>query len=187
YFLAGDESRCRPTHIAGLQSVLRRPGQVNLNLALGLIERDIDVIVDDALDSGELVLQLEALTPQDGQVLAVQADDYRLFRSGENLFDALVEIGEHIAIDARVAVDNATNRLDRLVVVRLLVDADPVFGEVHPSDLFTEERLANVRAERSDTRDSPQVVTDACRYSRCLLRRRARGGDEMDQEVAFLE
>src|SRR6185312_2093271 len=150
YFLAGDESRCRPTHIAGLQSVLRRPGQVNLNLDLGLIERDIDVIVDDALDSGELVLQLEALTPQDGQVLAVQADDYRLFRSGENLFDALVEIGEHVAVDARVAVDDALNRLDSLVVVRLLIDADPVLGEVHARDFFAEERLTDVCSERSD-------------------------------------
>ena len=71
HFLAGDEGRCRPSDVAGFQPVLRRLGQVDLNLYLGLIERNVDVIVDDALDSGELVLQLEALAPQDGQVLAV--------------------------------------------------------------------------------------------------------------------
>src|SRR4029079_13764913 len=71
YFLASDERRRCSPDVARFQSVLRRLGQVNLDLDLGLIERDVDVIVDDASDSGELVLTLEDLSPQDGQVLPV--------------------------------------------------------------------------------------------------------------------
>ena len=49
---------------------------------------------------------------------------------GQDLVDALVEIGLDIAVNAGIAVDHLLNGSDRLVVVDVGIDADPVLGEV---------------------------------------------------------
>ena len=53
----------------------------------------------------------------------------------EHLVDPLVQVGLHVAVQAGVAVDHLLDRGQRLVVVGLRVDADPVLGEVDADDL----------------------------------------------------
>ena len=59
------------------------------------------------------LLDLVALGPQHGQVGTVGADDDRRARAGQHFLDPLLEIGQQVAIQARIAIDGCLNFLHR--------------------------------------------------------------------------
>ena len=75
-----------------------------------------------------------------------------------DLLDALAQVGLHVAVDARVALDRPLDGRERLVVVGLRADADPVLAEVDAVDLVGEQRLADVRAAVAHAGDLAQVL-----------------------------
>ncbi len=79
--------------------------------------------------------------------------------SGEDLVDPFVEVGQHVVIQARVAIDHLLDLGERLVVVGGGIDADPVLTEVRADDLLGQERLADVGPEVCDAGDRPEVLT----------------------------
>ena len=115
------------------------------------------------------------------------AHDDRAARAGEDLLDALAQVGLHVALHARIAVDGARDGRERLVVVGVLVDRDPVLAEVHAVDLVAEQRLADVRAAVAHAGDLLQVLAGRHRDAVLLLDVRRRLGEPVHEEVALLE
>ena len=114
--------------------------------------------VDDAGDDVELLLDLLGQVLELAEVGAVDPHDDRIARTGQDLADALLEVGLHVTSQARVAVDHLEDGRVRLVVVDGRVDADPVLAELHAVWLVGDERLADVRAAVADARDRAQLV-----------------------------
>ena len=54
-------------------------------------------------------------------------------RTGEDLVDPFVEVGQHVAIEARVAIHHLWILAERLVVVGRGIDGDPVLTEFAPT------------------------------------------------------
>ena len=81
---------------------------------------------------------------------------------------ALAQVGLHVAVDARVALDGPVHRGERLVVVDVLVDADPVLAEVHAVDLVGRAapgRCASRSCARRGSRAGPGTPRIEMRFS----------------------
>ena len=115
------------------------------------------------------------------------AHDDRAARAGQDLLDALAQVGLDVALHARIAVDGALDGGQRLVVVDVLVDRDPVLAEVHAIDLVAEQRLADVRAAVAHAGDLLQVLAGRHRDAVLVLDARRRLRQPVHEEVALLE
>src|SRR3990172_6214268 len=185
--LARDEGAGGPPHVSGLDAVPRRGGEIHLDPDLWDFEVEIGVQVDDAVDPGHQRLHLLGLLPQDTQVVTVDTHHDGLAGAGEDLFDALPEVGLDIAIQSRVAVDGLLDGRTGLVVVGRLVDADPVLGEVDAVGLVGQGTLPDVGTEVADPGDGAQLLA-GLRHDAVHLRvRGARPAHPVHQEVALLE
>ncbi len=87
-----------------------------------------------------LVAKFVEVRPED-------AHDDRAARAGEHFLDPLGEIGQQVAVQTRIAIDDLLHLGDGLVVVDILVDADPEFGEVRSDDFVGDFGPADVRTE----------------------------------------
>ncbi|HEV7194961.1 MAG TPA: efflux RND transporter permease subunit, partial [Pedococcus sp.] len=76
---------------------------------------------------------------------------------------------------------------DRVGVVDVRVEADPVLAEVDAGHLLAEAGLADVRADTAHARDRLQLAVDLRGGAFHVGDRGARGGDPVHQQVAFLE
>src|SRR3990172_4848190 len=176
-----------PPHVSGLDAVPRRGGEIHLDPDLWDFELEIGVQVDDAVDPGHQRLHLLGLLPQDTQVVTVDTHHDGLAGAGEDLFDALPEVGLDIAIQSRVAVDGLLDGRTGLVVVGRLVDADPVLGEVDAVGLVGQGALPDVGTEVADPGDGAQLLA-GLRHDAVHLRvRGAQPAHPVHQEVALLE
>jgi hypothetical protein len=108
-------------------------------------------------------------------------------RAGQDLLDALAQVGLHVALHPRIAVDGSCDRRERPVVVGVLVDADPVLTEIDAVDLVAEQRLPDVRAAVAHARDPLQVLAGLDRDAVLLLDVRRRLAQPVHEEVALLE
>ena len=83
---------------------------------LGHLGELLGVLLGQAVHAEQELLDLGRLLPQDVQVVAVDADDDGLAGAGQDLPDALLQVGLHVAPEARVAVDHLLDLGQRLVV-----------------------------------------------------------------------
>ena len=162
-------------------------GQVDLDIHLGDVLLEVDVVLDDAVDPGDGLADLLGLVPQDLEVGAADADDDGLAAAGQDLADALLEIGLDVATEPRVALDHLVDLVERLVVVDLGVDADPVLAEVDADHLVGGQGLADVGAEVADPGDGPQLLAGRGGDADLLGMGGAGRGHPVHQEVALLE
>ena len=106
----------------------------------------------------------------------------------QHLVDALAQVGLHVVVEPGIGVDDLLDRRERLVVVGVAVDADPVLAEVRRPR--SRRRGTPARCATPKLR-TPGIV----RSSRlaCVTMRRSSGcdvpgrGDPVHQEVALLE
>ena len=184
--LASSVEDCRRTS-PGLRPYRRAAARSSSTSMLRQVLREARMRVDHAVDLADLLRDLLGLVAQVLEVGAEDAHDDRLARPGENLLDALAQVGLHVAVEARVPLDRPVNGRQRVVVVDVLVDADPVLAEVDAVDLVAHQRLADVRAAVAHAGDLAQVLAGPHRDARLLRRGRARLGQPVHQEVALLE
>ena len=121
------------------------------------------------------------------QVAPVDADVEGFLRSGDDLVDALVEVGLDVVEHPGISGHDMFDRPDGLVVVDLRIDADPVLGEVDAVDLVREQGLPDVGSEVAHARDRPQLAAGLHRHAVLLGDRGAGLGDPVHEEVTFLE
>ena len=108
-------------------------------------------------------------------------------RAGEHFADAFLEIGLHVAIHARIAVDRFRDLVERFIVRRRRIDADPVFAEIHADHFVHDEGLADVGAEVADAGDRTQLLAGLDRDAVHFRPRHAGFGEPVHEEVAFFE
>ena len=92
--------------VTRLEPVLLRLLQVDLDRDLWHLRELLDVLLVQAVDAEQQLLDLGRLLPEHVEVVAVDADDDRLAGARQHLPDALLQVGLHVAPDARVAVDD---------------------------------------------------------------------------------
>ena len=95
------------------------------------------------------------------KVGSVDANHDRFLGSGKDLFDSLVEIGLHVAVNTGVTLRDRADLLDDLVAIHVWICGDPVLPEVDARDLLAQECLPDVRAEGPDARYRPQVAAES--------------------------
>ena len=105
----------------------------------------------------------------------------------QNLLDPFIQVGLDAAIKPRIAVNHLLDGGDRLVVVDLGIDADPVLAVGNADDFVRQERLADMCAEVADPGYRPQLTADRLGDAQHFWVRRAGIGYPMDQEVPLLE
>ncbi len=132
-------------------------------------------------------LTSSAFSPQDVEVRAVDADDQRGAGPGEDLLDPLAEIGQQVAVEAGIAVDDGLDLGHRGVVVDLGIEADPELGEVGADDLVGHLGPADVGAEVAHAGDGPQLLAGPLGDADHGLERRARLLHPVHQEIVLLE
>ena len=156
--LAVDERRGGPADVTGLEPVPLGGGQVRLDLDLGQLRLVLHLRVGEARDPLEGGAELLGLGPQDLEVGALDPDDDRMAGAGQHLPDPLLQVGLDVGDQARVVVHDRLDLVDRLVVVDLGVDADPVLAELRPHRLVRLVGLADVGAEVADPGDGGELL-----------------------------
>src|SRR5439155_19037140 len=111
----------------------------------------------------------------------------RLLGAGQHLFDALLEIGLHVAIEPGVTVDQLLNFRQRLVVVDLGIDADPVLREIDAVWLIAGDGAPDVGAAVADPGNGNQLTTGLLRDPDHLRVGGAGSGHPVHQEIPLLE
>ncbi len=159
-FFACQQGRRRPAHIAGLEAIALRRGQIDLDLHLRHLGLELHVQIGDAGDALQGLLHLVRLVVDALQVGPIDAHDKGFAGSGQHLVDSFVEIGFHIVEEPRIAVDHLLDGGHRLVVVGLGIDADPVLAEIDAVDLIGQQGLPDVGAEVAHPRNGPQLAAD---------------------------
>ncbi len=159
-------------NVAGLHAVALRLGEIDLDLDLRDIRVQLHLRFDETVDALHQPLHLGCLLGEDVEVVAEHADDDCIARAGEHLPDPLLQVGLDVALDPRVTGDDLLHARQRLVVVDLRIDADPVLAEIDAVRLVGQERLADVRTAVAHARDAPELSTGPDRDPR-LLRARA--------------
>ena len=84
---------------------------------------------------------------QHGQVGPEGAHDDRGAGAREDFLDALLEVREHVPVEAGIAVDQVLDFRDGLRQIDVRLDADPQLGEVGAHDFVGHFGAADVRAE----------------------------------------
>src|SRR5205085_4471728 len=156
--LAGDQGRRRTADVARLEAVLLSDRQVLLDEDLWHVHLLLLAHLRHTRSGLEHLLDLVGLGAQHAQVRTVDPHDHGLAGPGQYLLDALLEVGGDIPLQPRIAVDNLLDGGNRLVVVGVRIDRDPVLTGVHAHDLIGEERLADVGAEVPYARDRPELL-----------------------------
>ena len=176
-----------PPDVTGLDPVALGRREVDLHLELGDVLDELDVLLDHAVDVGEDRLDLIGLGPQHVEVRAEDADHDGVARAGQHLADAFLEVGLHVPLEARVAVDDLLDLGEGLVVVGFRRHADPVLAEVDAHDLVG-HRAWPMWAPKLRTPGMAGSSLLASVVIRDLLRqRRARRGEPVHEEVPLLE
>ena len=175
-----------PAHVARLQAVPFRPGQIDGHIHLRDIAGDVPVRVHTrhGLHQRE---DLVRSSPQGRQVVAVGADDDGFLAAGQHLLDPLVEVGLHLPEQARVPVGDGMDPVQGAGVVRIRCEADPDLPEIHPGHFLAQQRLADVGTRASHPGDREQLVADLGSRALHLGGGGARRGDPVDEEIPFLE
>ncbi len=177
----------RPQHVARLDPVAFGGGEVHLDLHMWDHGLELNVQIDHALDALHRLLHLLRRRAEDVQLWPIEAHDDRFSTAREHLSDAFLQIGLHIAVDARVAVHHLLNGVERRVVVGPGIDAHPVLGEINPDRLIRHQGAADVRAEVPHALDGPQLLAGLDRDPVHLRMGGAGLGQPVHQEVPLLE
>jgi hypothetical protein len=145
-FLARHQPGGRPPNVAGLEAVPLGRLEIDFDPDLGDVVLEVRGVLADTGDLAEDGVDLLGLFPEELQVLAEDADGDGVAGAGQDLPDPLLQVREHVAEDPRVAIDDAPDAGDRLVVVHGPVDADPVLPEIDTVGLVPQQRVADVGA-----------------------------------------
>src|SRR5215211_9193269 len=186
-FLAGDQRGRLPTHVARLDAVVLRRGEVHLDLRVWKVLLEVGVGVDEAGDVLHLLRDLIRLGVKHVEVGAIDAHDDGFARARKHLLDPFSQVGLHVPIEPGVAVDRLLDGDQSIVIVDCGIDADPVLAEVHAVGLVGQESLSYVRSAVAHARDLPQVLTGPNRDSKLFRSRRAGLGQPVHEEVPLLE
>src|SRR5207245_10073651 len=114
---ARTEWRSRAAYIARFKSIALGRGEVHLNLHVWHVNLDLRVHINGTVDLREGPLHLLGLASQNVQIGAEDADYDIIAGSYQHLIDSLVEVGLHIVVEPRIAVDHLLDGSQRLVVV----------------------------------------------------------------------
>ena len=125
-----DQRGHRAADVAGGQPYPR--GGLGADPDVELRHQDLllDLEVGHPVDLTHHLRDLLRLVAQDAEVGAEDPHHHRRPRAGEHLLDPLLQVGQHVAGQAGIAVDRLLDRAHGLGVVGLGVDADPELGEV---------------------------------------------------------
>ena len=115
--LTGHQPRCGPSDVAWLEAVPLGRREVDLDLQLRDVVLEVDVVLADAGNITQQPVDLLCFLPKQIEILAEDADRDGVAGSGQDLPDALPQVGQHVAVDPRVAVDHSPDVVDGLVVV----------------------------------------------------------------------
>src|SRR3954454_14982817 len=137
--LAREDRGGRPTHIARLEPKPSGLDEIDRDLDLRHFLLQFFMQVDEALDTRKSLFHVDGMPTQDIKLRAEDAHHDRFAGAGQHLFDPLPQIGLDVAVDSGVAVDRLMNGVQRLVVVGLRIDTDPILGEVDANYLVSNQ------------------------------------------------
>ena len=187
HFLARHEHRNRPPDVARLEPVAPAGGQVFLDLDLRNVVLELRVQLVQARYVLERVLHPVRLVAKRSQVVPEDAHDDRLGCRRQHLVDPLSQIGQQLPEDAGIGVHDLFELTDRLVVVGVLVDAEPALAEVRAHHLLRQEGLPDVGTEALDGRNRAEVLAALDHDSLLLGAGRAGRGRPVREDVPLLE
>ena len=96
-FLAGHQDGGRSPHVARLDAVRLRLGEVDLDLDLGGLHLQLGVQIDETRDTSKGVLHIRGLGSQGLEVRSEDPDDDGVARPGQNLANPFLQIGLYVA------------------------------------------------------------------------------------------
>src|SRR3954447_13096423 len=151
------DGRCTP-QISRLQPIAQRFGKSLRNLDVRYIH--IDVLFDfvGPLDGCKRLAHELRLLAQHGEIGTENAHHNRLAFPRQNLFDALIQIRLHTAKQTRIAVHHLLDSGNRLLVIDVRVDADPVLTVGDADDFICQKRLTYMSAEIANAWDGTQLM-----------------------------
>ena len=185
--LSGHEGRGGTPDIARLQTVALCFLQLHRHLNVRYFDHQLLVQVDEIRDISERRANLLRLVPENVEIRAEDADDDRLTCAGQDLANALLQIGLHIPVEAGIALHHFLDPGMRLVVVGIPADADPVLPEIDADNFVSGEGLADMGAEVAYARNGAQFLACAGGDTQHFGQRRVGRGDPVHQEVALPE
>ena len=118
---------------------------------------------------------------------AVDANDDRRAGAGQHLLDSFAKIGQEVAVQPGIAVDDRLQSRHRGLVVHGRVEADPQLGEVRSDDLVGHLGAADVRPEILDAGHRHQLAARALGDAPHGIERRAGLFHPVHQEVVLAE
>jgi hypothetical protein len=185
--LARHQSGRCASHISWLQPITQRLSGFLRHLYVGHV--NVDVLLDfvDPLDRDQGLPHDFRLVAQDRQIVTEDAHDDRLARPCQNFLDPLAQVGFDTTKEARITVDHFLDRGNRLVVVDVGIDADPVLAVGDTDNLVRQECLADVRTEIANSGDRAQFAADALGDAQHFRMGCARIGDPVNQEIPLFE
>ena len=106
----------------------------------------------------ERLFHLLGFGSQNVQVRPDQSHHNWIALTGNGFAYTLRQVGLHVREHPRITSYDILDLGERLVVVDLRVNADPVLPEVNPGNFFTEERLPDMGSEISDPGNCPEFI-----------------------------
>ena len=127
---ARHQRRGGAAHIAWLQSISTGLGKIDLDLNGRFFGLNLDLRIFDAFDLRHQFTNFLSLAADDFLVVAVHPHADGFVVAGEGFAHPLREESIDLGLDAGVGVDRPLQRLQRVFVVCLRINADPDFGRI---------------------------------------------------------